>query len=1187
MDAEATRRAAPPPALARLDRRTAALVAVLSLEGPTSRSRLAGLLWPEVAEATARNNLSQMLRRLRLLPGLPRVGGDARLCLSGPLAPTEALALLDGHEYGDLPDLSDWLLAVRERQRTARLRELRAELEEAQQAGELRAALDLCAVLLDLDPLSEELWRLQMRLSHLHGDRAAALAAYHRCQALLRREMGLDPSPETVALAREVERGRVPVQRAAVLPLSVQRPPRLIGRDEVWQAMQRAWDEGQGILLQGEPGVGKSRLMHDFVAAHGGAVVFEGRPGDRLVPYSTHARTYRALLRAFPGLDLPPWVRRELARIVPELGEPPPPITEDSQRLRFYQAKTEVLLLAAAAGLRVVALDDLQFVDQASVEAGEHSLSALWGKAGAPLRTIHVYRSGQLAPALERRLGDLVSAGLAVRLTLTPLTAAQVMDLVGSLEVPELRGQGEAIALASGGNPLMVLETARHLLTSGDAAGQPSRLGSLLGQRLEHLSSAALNLARAAAVLGVDFGPETAAAMLDQPPLALSAAWQELEAAQVLRDAAFLHDLLAEGVLGGLPSALGALLHRRAAAALEAFTGAPARIAGHWQAGGEPRRAAPHWLAAAREAVGQFRLAEAATLFGQAASAFEAAGDTGAALGALEQQSEALLEADHGAGHEAVVARMEALAHTPEQRARAHGHRAQLQHRQQDPLAAEATARAGLDLLADTAAPELRARLLGTVALSLWSQGRLDEAAAGYAQVEVMFGELGLVSAQADTINDLALVLDYQGRRQEAARRYAQVERLFAALGQKDHRAIVLGNWGGSLLQGGRAREAVPRFLEALEVCRDLQGAPNIERRVRTQLGAALSQLGHFGEAEDHLAAALHLARAHGLPQAYAHTALADLWASLGRFREAHGALALAEAEHTRDAERLLVHLSEVRACALAGSDPAAALARAGQRLGEGGPATTRLRLRLWQARWAAPDEALATARPAIREAQALDHGGLQACAHTRAAQALLALGQAAEALDHADQACTLLRTYSTADLPWPEAEAARVAALDRLGDPAAGQARTAAQDRLLGQADAHVPPEHRAAFLALPLHRALLSGEASGPPAWHPLTDAQWTQVQELLTVTGPGTGRPRRDTRAVLDGVLWALSSGAAWHRPFPAHLPSAATCYRRYREWQASGALRAVLTRLQQQPESRALAARLLGRLDPPGP
>ena len=53
----------------RLERKLAAALAYLALEGATPRSRLAGLLWPESPEATARNNLSQMLRKLRLAVG--------------------------------------------------------------------------------------------------------------------------------------------------------------------------------------------------------------------------------------------------------------------------------------------------------------------------------------------------------------------------------------------------------------------------------------------------------------------------------------------------------------------------------------------------------------------------------------------------------------------------------------------------------------------------------------------------------------------------------------------------------------------------------------------------------------------------------------------------------------------------------------------------------------------------------------------------------------------------------------------------------------------------------------------------------------------------------------------------------------------------------------------------------------
>jgi len=1117
------------------------------------------------------------------------VTGRAVLYLNSAPSPDDALRQLAAHDYSDLPDFSDWLEGAREARRAASRQQLRAELDVARTSGDVQTALDLCTVLLDLDPLNEALHRLHMQLCHLQGDRTGALDAYHRWQELLSREMGLKPAPETAALARTIAQ-TPPVVRPVpdAIPLSVQRPPRLIGRDSAWQAMERAWAEGKGIILSGAPGVGKTRLMRDFVSAHGKAIVFEGRPGDRLVPYSTHARTYRALLRQWPGLELPAWVRRELSRLVPELGDTPGPITNDAEKLRFYQAKTEVLLLAARAGMEIVALDDLQFVDEASVEAGEHSLSVFWGDGQAGLRTIHVHRSGELSPALETRIDELVAAGLAVRVRLAPLGRSEVTELLGSLDLPALHGQEAQIALVSGGNPLVVLETARHLLSESSApAGASSGssqqpLSRLLTQRLERLSPAAVSLARVSAVLGSDLSPEGAAAMLGCTPLELAAPWTELEGAQVLAGRSFTHDLVQEAILQGLPDVLRELLHRQAATALDTLGADPARIGTHWDAGKETARAAPHWAAAARQAERQFRLSDAAQLYGRAARAYEAAANVDAAIEALEQQSKALLEADHGEQHGAVVARIERLARTPVQRARAAYNRAQLQNRQRDGAGAEATARSGLALLEDRAEPELRASLLGTVALSLWYQGQLDAAAELYAQAEVLFGELGLASAQADTINDLALVLDYQARRSEAAQRYRQVERLFETLGQTDHRAIVLGNWGGSLAQGGRAREAVERLQQALELCQGFQGTPNIERRVRTQLGGALTALGRYREAREHLTAALALAQANGLPQAYARTALADLWASLGRDGEAQTELDLADSEHTRGPEKAMVQLSRIRAADLAGRRATGAIQATEDLIGPGSPATSALRLRLWQTRALPPRAGFDLALKAVQDARMLDHGGLEAVAHVRAAQALLALGEPAEALIHTEEARALLEVFSAIDVAWTEMETVRLAALEALGDPAAGQVRAEALTRLLRMTEEQVPAEDRSAFLARPHSRTLLDRD-EGVPGWMPLTDLQWAHLQEVLNEPEANTGRPRRDTRAVLDGVLWALATGATWNRPFPAHLPSAATCYRRYRAWNQSGTLRTALQRLSAAPGGHPLAARLLAVLE----
>src|SRR5688572_25779838 len=86
-----------PQPIPRLEKKTAAMVAYLAVEGTTSRSRIAGLLWPESKEATARNNLAQAIRRLRTASGASLIEGDESIELKGATT-----------------DVSDLLIAVHE-----------------------------------------------------------------------------------------------------------------------------------------------------------------------------------------------------------------------------------------------------------------------------------------------------------------------------------------------------------------------------------------------------------------------------------------------------------------------------------------------------------------------------------------------------------------------------------------------------------------------------------------------------------------------------------------------------------------------------------------------------------------------------------------------------------------------------------------------------------------------------------------------------------------------------------------------------------------------------------------------------------------------------------------------------------------------------------------------------------------
>ena len=76
-------------------------------------------------------------------------------------------------------------------------------------------------------------------------------------------------------------------------------------------------------------------------------------------------------------------------------------------------------------------------------------------------------------------------------------------------------------------------------------------------------------------------------------------------------------------------------------------------------------------------------------------------------------------------------------------------------------------------------------------------------------------------------------------------------------------------------------------------------------------------------------------------------------------------------------------------------------------------------------------------------------------------------------------------------------------------------------------------------------------------------LTDAQWAVLEPLFRPLRrtDGRGRPWHNTRAVLNGVLWILRTGAPWH-DLPDRYPPYQTCHRRFQQWERSGKLRALL-------------------------
>jgi len=652
----------------------ALLLAYLAIEGPTPRGRLAALLWPDVDEERARGNLRQRLLRLKRTTGVELVTGNPLAQLAEGISHDleDAHELLIGIELEHAGGLSEWLEAQRERRLRGRANSLTEAIARSESDGDLVAALAHAVALIDLDPLSEHAYRQLMRLHYLRGDQDAAMAAYERCRRMLQTELGVAPSQVTEALRANLGSAMTPVRGSIAkrsVPVTVLRPPRLIGRDDEWTALQVAWDGGDAAVVLGEAGMGKTRLVTDFARARGAVVVASARPGDERVVYALTTRLLRQLPREQMG-ELPAPLRKELARLLPEYGEAEP-IRTETERARFYGAVHAAFELLSTK-LQGVVIDDLHFADEASVELVQYL------SAGSRLRWLLAGRPAELGPAAQALVEALTINAHGIALSLLPLTLVQMAEFIESLGIDGLDANELAPALMrhTGGNPLFALETVKSWLAQKDMGTRgrlpaAANVGALISRRIGHLSQDAVRLARCAAVAGQDFSAEVAARVLGVRPLDLADAWAELETAQVFRDGAFAHDLIYDAALASVPAPIARELHREVAQYLQDGRGNPARVASHWLAAEQWSNAAAALMDAASRSREACRWREAASQLAEAARCFEFADDASARFEALLARSEVLVYCDLGDETLACARLAQESAVTDEQRLRA------------------------------------------------------------------------------------------------------------------------------------------------------------------------------------------------------------------------------------------------------------------------------------------------------------------------------------------------------------------------------------------------------------------------------------------------------------------------------------------------------------------------------------
>ncbi len=611
-------------------RKATAMLAFLAVTGHAhSRAVVADLLWPELDGERAGGALRRTLSTLRTALGDGRLQSDrnsialnldevwfdladARAVIADPDAQLDALLracelhrddLLAGFALRDSVRFDDWLRDAADEVRRERAVLLDRLCEALVGAGRRDEAVARARERLALDELHEPTHRRLIELYAAAGRRRDALSQYRECVRVLDRELGVAPLAQTTDLYDSISAGTLPVTPIVAEPRRAGELA-MVGRgrelQDILNAARRAEEQGLLVVIEGESGVGKSRLAHEaIVCLRADEIpVLIARPavGEQGLAYGVVASLLREAVGDHAGA-VPEALRADAARLLPELGQPPATsLDEPGARLRFLEAIGHLIAAACEPGPGVVFVDDLQWCDPASLDALAYVARRLEHRR---LLLLGARRTDEPDP--ERRLARL--AALGERVTLTRLERADVLALAAQSGLDA--ADGERLYRESEGLPLFVAEmlSAPGLAAPGVAAGQRAGgVRAMLEARLDAAGEVSGQVLSAAAILGRSFDADDLRVVSGRSEEEVAGALEELRLRGLVTELERGYDFSHERLRGVAEERVGRarrrLLHGRAAQALGGRRADHAIVARHLELAGDDSRAALEYVAA-------------------------------------------------------------------------------------------------------------------------------------------------------------------------------------------------------------------------------------------------------------------------------------------------------------------------------------------------------------------------------------------------------------------------------------------------------------------------------------------------------------------------------------------------------------------------------------------------------------
>jgi DNA-binding SARP family transcriptional activator len=670
-----------------LSSRQQALVAYLALhrQMACSRRQVAAALWPETTDAQALKNLRTLLARLRqVLPAVDqllvitthslqwRSDGETELDVAHFEAAVQhalsashfdkaaAIGYCEVAVAAYTADLlpaayDEWLIPLREQLRREYLAALDLLSSLLEQTGRDSAAIVAAERWVRADPANEAGYVRLMRLYLSQADKHAALRTYQAALAALSEDLGPLPGPQLQEMFRRAQAAGETAPAGGARSSDVPpagggtREPAFVGREGELQWLQAAWQQsaggaGQLVMLTGEAGIGKTRLVEEWLTRleQQGVPVARTRcfVGGEALAYAPLGELLRGAAFA-PRLRAlePAWIA-EVARVIPELLvggppiDPPGPLLETWQRQRFLQALNRLVLgttntgsPASVIGAQVLFFDDLQWCDGETVNWLAYLLHAA---ANSPLLILATLRSEDLRPAdtLNTILLALQRRSQFAEQRLGPLSLADAATLAANACGRTL-SQGETRQLYQNteGNPLFIVETVRAWPQGVPLQPHslPPKMHAVLRYRIAQLSPTGRKTAEVAAVAGHAFHLALVTEAGVQSEAEAAAGLDELWRRLMLRQSGqaiyeFSHDQLRQVAYDAINPERRRWLHEQIAGAfsrlhasnLEAMAG---QIADHYLQSGHPEKALDYCLLAAGAAARMFAYEEAIAFY--------------------------------------------------------------------------------------------------------------------------------------------------------------------------------------------------------------------------------------------------------------------------------------------------------------------------------------------------------------------------------------------------------------------------------------------------------------------------------------------------------------------------------------------------------------------------------------------